>query len=156
MPVKRKPVTPAALAERTYRKMLALEKRSRDNGADLMDTRKRLDQMYDELHRNDCLTHTRLDGLANLVQLLTDSHTSTYATLVTHCERLLREKETLQKMVDVNHYMARPLDKDWRDKLAADIMNREFLKSGPQWEECSVKHLHRDNVICGICGHNAS
>jgi hypothetical protein len=59
----------------------------------------RLDSMYTDLHANDCLTHRRIEALTDLMQILTDSHTGQHATIVDHCARLLKEKETLQRQV---------------------------------------------------------
>src|SRR6267142_2704543 len=69
----------------------------------------RMESMYDELHRNDCLTHRRIEALTDLVQILTDSHTGTYATVVDHCARLLREKKTLMSMIDRQRGLNEPV-----------------------------------------------
>jgi hypothetical protein len=49
-------------------------------------------------------------------------------TLIDHCARLLREKETLMRLKDVSAYMAAPL-------------------------RCAFADNHRINHTCHVCGH---
>ena len=91
-----KPTT-AQLVERTYRQMLQF-KLTLLNQMALM----RLD-MATERHRD--REHMK--------------------TLADHCARLLKEKETLQRQVEMSR-KGRNTDWDWREKMAADIMNSSF------------------------------
>jgi len=123
--------TSAQLLARIYRRQLAMESETRSALA-MLSTR--MESMYDELHRNDCLTHRRIEALTDLVQILTDSHTGTYATVVDHCARLLREKKTLMSMIDRQRGLNEPV---WENPFPSP--------------SCAFASTHRPGVRCAVC-----
>ena len=68
--------------------------------------------------------------------------------LTQHCERLMREKITLQKQVEsANRYMNDPARH-----------HTEITRWPISWKfnepigKCAVQHLHRPGIVCGVCG----
>lgn len=75
-------------------------------------------------------------------------------TLAAHCERLLREKETLIKMTQADKLRATPVltgsvTMPWQDACAASV--RAMNARGGS--KCTWAHLHRPGTQCAICGH---
>lgn len=128
---KRAKPTPAQLAERTYRKMLALEKVMAFQLTELQTIKHRVGEQH---------------AIADMVGFLQRRHEldNTLKTMATHCERLLREKETLQKQL----------------AMVCETTSHQQQKNDDWWLQpvkgfCAVAHLHRDGVICAVCNHNA-
>jgi hypothetical protein len=65
-----------------------------------------------------------LDAINSKLGLLME-RVSSLNPIVDHCARLLKEKETLQRQVEMSR-KGRNTDWDWREKMAADIMNSSF------------------------------
>jgi hypothetical protein len=127
--------TSAQLLSRIYRQQIALraEVALLQSGQRLFS--ERMESMHEELHRNDCLTHRRMEALTDLVQILTDSHTGTYATVVDHCARLLREKETLMSMIDRERALNGHV---WKNPMLPSVT-------------CAFASTHRAGLRCAVC-----
>lgn len=111
-----KPTT-AQLVARIYRKLIAIEANQADIGMIALDAKEAIGEM-------------RIESRATMgtVKILTD-----------HCARLLREKETLMKRVQL--------------KEANDFMARvPTVYERVPGELCVFAHLHRENIECGVCG----
>lgn len=122
--------TALSLAERAYRKTLALEKAMAFQLTELQTIKHRVGEQH---------------AIADMVGFLQRRNEldNTLKTMATHCERLLREKETLQKQLamvcETASYKQQKND-DWLEPV------KGF---------CAFAHLHRDGVICAVCNHNA-
>lgn len=126
MPSKRhaKP-TAAQIANRTYRTVLAIERMIEN-----------LPAGQAALFSGQAMLSQRIESIAEALR-----------PVIGHCERLVREKETLQRKLDeANKFMTRGnpiagsrLYPDWKEKMAADIYNKEF-QSEFYCHTCKVIH----------------
>jgi hypothetical protein len=114
--VKRAKPTSAQLTDRIYRKVLAIEKIMADAALIHVDNKVSLEALYE-----------------------------TMRTLTHHCERLLKEKETLAARCDALEALCKgkltPLDTwQWRP--------------GHGWKQftgCNFAHLHTKGIRCAVC-----
>jgi len=154
--------------ERLYRRLLALEKRLFDEGGEFGDARLPLLRDIAWGLRKDV---TELD---HRVRALTP--------LIPHCERLMREKITLQRQVEsANRYMSVPPVTVYTQKNGGALHEFEgwlgdrgdIGHSPPVWcpqhlcfctdaetplhkfyrAKCSFAHLHRPGIRCAVCHH---
>jgi hypothetical protein len=140
--------TAAQLSERTYRRVLAIEKRLARDNAPITEPSLASLQAIGWGARKD------INDLGHAMH----AEFATIRTLTDHCARLLREKETLQRIVtemkDSATYMSHPLKlwehttecttansariangefrqcicgaDEWKEKLAANVYNADF------------------------------
>jgi hypothetical protein len=72
-------------------------------------------QLLARIYRRQIAADARLDAIESMVTLDSHSRTLLMKTIADHCWRLLREKETLMRLVDhdalraVHEFMSRPL-----------------------------------------------
>lgn len=105
--MKKNPESEKGIMGRIYRKILALEKELRLANEELYSVR---------------ITLKAIDATQRIIKATQVDHTH---RLTAHCERLLREKETLRKLLDANKFMATPL---------VDAISKQPLVRAPHWE----------------------
>lgn len=148
MAAKRKSTDKVTL-ERVYRRILAMDK-----------------DMVTQL------AIVRLNQAANHAKL--DAKIDALAPIVAHCERLMREKETLRKLSEANQFMAEPptltpaqrvevmrgwLQEDEPEPVAESmpiepvVVKRPVFTWSTSASTCTWKHLHRPGIPCAICGN---
>jgi hypothetical protein len=106
--------------------------------------------------RTDQVTLERVYRKVLAVEREVKSLRETMAPVVGHCERLMREKETLRKLNDANNFMAAPV---LTEAIKRPVMS--FSDLPPQsWLittcECSAVKTHRMGVLCQTCGETPS
>ena len=119
MAVRNKKRTDKVTLERVYRRLLALD--------------------HDMVNQ---LALIRLDQQSNRRDL--EAKISSLAPIVSHCERLMREKVTLQRQVEsANGYMAATRSvEDWGKMVSIARPTK-----------CAFTHLHRPGIRCAVCHH---
>ena len=119
MAVRKPKRTDKVTLERVYRRLLALD--------------------HDMVNQ---LALIRLDQQSNRRDL--EAKISSLAPIVSHCERLMREKVTLQRQVESAHgYMAATRSvEDWGKMVSIARPTK-----------CAFTHLHRPGIRCAVCHH---
>lgn len=147
-----KPTT-AQLTGRIYRRLLEVQANQADIGEITLDVKDELRETRDEMRSALKMLSMRLESLTDLVQILTNSHTGTFATVIDHCARLLREKETLMKMRQANDFMAdAPRDFDTANATVKCYERPVASMHAFGFTGCGFKLLHRVGVRCAVCG----
>jgi hypothetical protein len=145
-----KPTT-AQLVDRIYRKQLAMYDYFAEMDRHLGINERTLRDNFDSLRSGQKMLSERLDSL-NI--------------LASHCERLLREKETLQKQVEIlkanpSYLVGTPEHSSATEQelrraasyMAAPLRPRERIESGHvRLDPCMFGHLHRAGTTCKVCG----
>ncbi len=146
----------AQLVARIYRKQIAMESEMRSALAMIS---ARVDSMYEDSHKNDRMLQlilydskeAREDNLATLPALRRaidreaqgQAHLRVTArTLADHCARLLREKETLMKIVDMGAIQ------QCVNQANAFIARRANGHSAL----CGFASTHQPGIVCQVCG----
>jgi hypothetical protein len=170
-----KPKSAPNLENRTYRKVLALEKTLTNqialNRVDIQAIQRVVKEMAayfgdSRESREDnlpTLFALRLDIQKVLTQMYCyqsqmdhmDVRFDALAPIVTHCERLLREKETLRSMIyptaeearlrQVNAFMAKPVQ-------GGTYVTPDWMRNNMIGAKCQWAHLHSAGVQCSVCG----
>lgn len=131
-----KPTT-AQLLNRVYRKQLEMER-----------TLDELTSRTGVLLTASSVAHSGQRMLSERMETIRDGTLTTVKTLVDHCSRLLREKETLMKMRQANDFMADAP----RDFETANMTVKMRYGENPIIGPCMFSLLHRLGVRCAVCG----
>jgi predicted RecB family endonuclease len=144
--------------ERVYRKVLALEKMIASSRWELLSLNDRMGNI-----------NTRVQAVDADVKRMGTS----MLPVVRHCDRLMREKITLQRqLAEANKFMAAaPTLREAESKEKEDVtiyqtmgaspagsvapwgnFRREFVSPQRSWNPCAFAHLHRAGIECAVCG----
>lgn len=134
-PSRTKKRTDKVTLERVYRKVLALEKALiRADGGEFGAPTLALLRDIGWGARKD-VTDLRVEMREKFAALM---------PIVGHCERLMREKITLQKQVEsANQYMAATRNREDWGKMVTLVRPTK----------CAFTHLHRPGIRCAVCHH---
>jgi hypothetical protein len=101
----------------------------------------------DSIYRRVLALHTTLLNQMALIRLdivtEREADRAILRTVTDHCARLLKEKETLHRMVEKKGHTVTEAEKDsWTRGKRVTITSPNA---------CAVAHLHRHNVWCSVC-----
>jgi hypothetical protein len=79
----------------------------------------------------------------------------TARTLTDHCARLLKEKETLQKQIEKMRepFKIVPGEPVYNVEITpVEVKMGTYTYTGVLGGACTIAHLHRPGIRCGVCG----